>query len=65
MVGRSECQRAGLWEIRSNISGGRIARVLFCITGERLILIHGFIKKTRKTPDDAMAIARARQKDVQ
>jgi phage-related protein len=39
-----------LWEVRSSLPGGRIARVLFCIQRGGMILLHGFIKKTQKTP---------------
>jgi phage-related protein len=38
-----------LWEVRSSLPGGRTARVLFCIGQERMVLLHGFVKKTRKT----------------
>ena len=41
----------GLYEIRSNISSGRIARVLFVLVGHQMVLLHGFVKKTQKTPD--------------
>ncbi len=53
----------GLYEVRSNISGGRIARVLFCIFGKRMVLLHGFIKKSRKTskPDFDLASDRKRK----
>jgi phage-related protein len=37
-----------LWEVRSTLTQGRIARVLFCIHGSRMILLHGFIKKTQR-----------------
>src|SRR5713226_10421153 len=40
----------GLWEVRSDLTQGRIARVLFCIHESRMLLLHGFIKKTQKTP---------------
>jgi DNA-binding Xre family transcriptional regulator len=40
----------GLWEVRSDLTQGRIARVLFCIHDGRMVLLHGFIKKTQKTP---------------
>ena len=40
----------GLWEVRSDITDGRIARVLFSVEGGRMVLLHGFIKKTRTTP---------------
>jgi hypothetical protein len=35
--------RRGLWEIRSNLTRGRIARVLFCIERGHVVLLHGFI----------------------
>ncbi len=52
----------GLYEVRSNISSGRIARVLFCIQDNRMILLHGFIKKTQTTPNKEKEIARKRMK---
>jgi phage-related protein len=54
----------GLYEVRSNISNGRIARILFCIQGNQMILLHGFIKKTQTTPDREKAMARKRMKGV-
>ena len=51
----------GLHEMRSNLSGGRIARIVFFVAGSRLIIVHGFIKKTRATPRADLALARARQ----
>lgn len=54
----------GLWEVRSTLSGNRIARVLFCAAAGQMVLLHGFIKKTRKTPEPELALARKRQKDV-
>jgi phage-related protein len=53
----------GFYEIRSNISSGRIARVLF--VGNRMVLLHGFVKKTQKTPDKELRLAAARMKEVQ
>jgi len=52
-----------LWEVRSNLSGNRIARVLFCIDKSRLVLLHGFIKKTQKTPQSEMALALQRKRE--
>ncbi|MBI1744556.1 type II toxin-antitoxin system RelE/ParE family toxin [Candidatus Acetothermia bacterium] len=40
----------GVWEVRCNLSGNRIARVLFCTHEEKLVLLHGFIKKSRTLP---------------
>jgi len=51
-----------LWEVRSNLSNGRIARVLFCLQNNQMILLHGFIKKTQATPDKEKEIARKRMK---
>jgi phage-related protein len=52
----------GLWEVRSNLSSGRIARILFCVTGGRMVLLHAFIKKTRKTPEHELNVAVERMK---
>src|ERR1039458_10871439 len=38
-----------LWEGRSSLPDGRIARVVFCIERERTVALHGFIKKSRNT----------------
>lgn len=54
----------GLWEIRSNLTGGRIARVIFCITKKQMVLLHGFIKKTQKTPDQDKKLALKRKKEI-
>jgi phage-related protein len=66
-IGMPTCRPLGdgLWEVRSHISNGRVARVFFCFANGKLVLLHGFIKKTEKTPGNELAIARARQKDVQ
>src|SRR4030043_1966704 len=39
----------GLWEVRSSLKS-RIARVLFTVEGGYMVLLHGFIKKSQKTP---------------
>lgn len=49
----------GLHEVRTSLPNGRIARVIFYIDAmQRLVLLHGFIKKTTKTPDDDLDLAR-------
>ncbi len=53
----------GLWEVRSFLDN-RIARVLFCIVGEQMWLLHGFIKKQQKTPPQDLALARKRLREV-
>lgn len=54
----------GLYEVRSDISAGRIARVLFCIHSASMVVLHGFVKKTQKTPDQDLRLARRRQKEI-
>jgi phage-related protein len=54
----------GLWEIRSDLVRGRIARVPFCLSEGRMILLHGFIKKTQKTPASELELAQKRMRDV-
>ncbi len=55
----------GLWDVRTALSGGRIARVIFCIAHDRMMLLHGFIKQTQKTPRPDLELARSRQKEVE
>ncbi len=55
----------GLWEVRTNLPGNRIARVLFCVLATRIVVLHGFIKKTQKTPDDELSLARRRKKEFE
>jgi phage-related protein len=52
----------GLWEVRSSLPHGRIARVIFCVAAGQMILLHGFIKKTQKTPHRDIALALKRKK---
>ena len=52
-----------LWEVRSNLRRGRIARVLFTVAESDMVLLHGFIKKTQKTPRRDLRLARKR-KDI-
>ena len=47
----------GLYEIRSDLTQGRIARVIFCVARQRMVLLHGFIKKTQKTPKTELDLA--------
>jgi len=51
-----------LWEIRSSLPRGRIARVLFCVEQGRMVLLHGFIKKTQKTPPCEINLALKRKR---
>jgi phage-related protein len=53
---------SGLHEVRSSLLHG-IARVLFVVDGSDMVLLHGFIKKTQKTPPEALALAEKRRQD--
>lgn len=55
----------GLWEVRCNLSGGRIARLFFCFTQARLVALHGFIKKSQKTPASELEVARKRKDEFE
>ena len=55
----------GLWEIRTDLSTGRTARVLICHHEAHLVALHGFIKKTRTTPEDDLGLARRRKKELE
>ena len=55
----------GLWEVRTDLPTKRTARVLICLYREHLVALHGFIKKTRTTPDEDLALARKRQKELE
>ena len=55
----------GLWEVRTNLPANRTARVLICLYQGRLVALHGFIKKTRATPEDDLTLARKRQKELE
>ena len=56
---------AGLFEMRTCLSSSqRIARVFFCIHERKIILLHGFIKKTQKTPNAELELAKKRQKSL-
>jgi phage-related protein len=55
---------AGLWEIRTDLRTKRSARVLLCVFRGQLVALHGFIKKTQATPDEDLALARKRQKEL-
>ena len=64
-VGMPHCRSLGqgLWEVRSRISDGRITRVIFCLSEGRLYLLHGFVKKTQKTPRPEIELALRRMQE--
>jgi len=52
-----------LWKVRSNLPRGRIARIIFCIADQQMVLLNGFIKKTQKIPQGEIELALKRKKD--
>ena len=48
-----------LWELRSNLTPG-IARTFFTVFENRIVLLHGFVKKSRKTPQNELTTAKRR-----
>jgi phage-related protein len=54
----------GLWEVRSSLPSRRIARLVFFVEEGRIGVVHGFIKKTQKTPGDELALARRRMMEM-
>ena len=65
-VGMPLCRSLGegLWEVRSKLPRRRIARLLFFVHEGRIGVVHGFIKKTQKTPPDDLDLARRRMKEM-
>ncbi|MFO1373119.1 MAG: type II toxin-antitoxin system RelE/ParE family toxin [Agitococcus sp.] len=52
-----------LWEVRINLQG-RIARVLFTVVDNVMVLLHGFIKKSQETPKQELDLAKTRRNIV-
>ncbi|MES2216873.1 MAG: type II toxin-antitoxin system RelE/ParE family toxin [Pseudomonadota bacterium] len=52
----------GLWEIRSTLSSNRIARIIFFMDKDTMVLVNGFIKKTQATPKQELELAIKRKK---
>ena len=50
---------ANLWELRSRSTTG-IARIFFTVFEDRIVLLHGFVKKSTKTPTSELALAKRR-----
>ena len=55
---------SGLWEVRCDLTDGKIARVMFSVVSARMVLLHAFIKKTQKTPVQDLRIALQRLKEL-
>jgi len=55
---------SGLWEVRSDLTDGKIGRVIFCVTRGRMVLLHSIIKKTQKTRAQDLKLALKRMKEI-
>ena len=66
-VGPPQCKHLedGIFEVRTRISSGRTARVLFFIRNDQMFLLRAFIKKTRKTPGQELELAKKRKKEIE
>ena len=66
-IGMPVCRSVGngLYEVRSDISEGKIARVIFIVKRGYMVLLHGFIKKTQKTPKQDVDLASKRAREVE
>ena len=55
---------AGLWEVRSRLDQ-RTSRILFTVHGDTMVLLHGFIKKSQKTPKEDLQLAKDRKANLE
>jgi len=55
----------GLFEVRTGLPDGTIARLLFCFHAGELYALHGFIKKAKTTPVPDLKLARDRKKEIE
>ena len=52
-----------LWELRRKSDGNIYRIVYFCFTGKKIVFLHGFQKKTQKTPRPELEVAQKRMED--
>lgn len=61
----SRAMGGGIFELRGRGREG-LSRAFYCFTvGQRVVVLHAFVKKTQKTPERELGIARIRMKEVQ
>jgi phage-related protein len=65
-IGMPTCRPmgSGIFEVRTDLPNGTIARVLFCVEDGCMYLLDGFVKKTQKTPQSSLEIAKSRRKEI-
>jgi phage-related protein len=54
----------GLWEVRSTLPSRSVARLIVCFHENKIVVLHGFIKKTRTTPQEDLDLAKRRRDQV-
>lgn len=54
----------GMWELRSHLLN-KIARIIFVVSDNKIAVLHGFIKKTQKTPPQDLKLALTRLKKLE
>ena len=66
-IGMPTCRAMGQWlyEVRTTLPGNRIARLLFCVANSEMTLLHGFMKKSQKTPKSDLAVAIDRKRRME
>jgi phage-related protein len=64
-IGKDLLRAQWRWPIGTDLPTRRTAPVLLCLYREHLVALHGFIKKSRTTPADDLALARKRQKELE
>lgn len=66
-IGMPTCKSLGknLFEIRTDLPDKTISRVIFSVVDSEIVLLHGFIKKTQKTPKHDMDLALDRLRNIE
>jgi len=54
----------GLWEVRSTLPSQRVGRLILCFHENKIVVLHRFIKKTKKTPQEDLDLAKRRRDQV-
>ena len=55
----------GLWEVRTSLPSRRIARIIFSVQDGRIVVLHGFVKKSQKMPTEDIRLARRRSRELE
>lgn len=65
-IGMPVCRplKERLYEVRSHLNSHKIARVIFTLHRNEMILLHGFIKKTQKTSDADLELSKKRLRSL-